>query len=342
MLYYPFFNAPPPVLYQAVLYWDSIATVVASEWEDRISDPMREVYDAGLYRPIAPYSAFEPLPAVSIEAELEHVLETVPIDDLMPPGDEFDERYSVLHLDKLDDSLADLLRSLGLVREIPSMPWRLIASPTLVHLVVSILADQIARQANDRLGFTAPTSLRPHTDVPLAHRLALKPVEGRPTASCWNVDIGALLPVPTNPVPIGQLVRFRASHDEERQAMMHAIDDLLMGLSQGQHPHDVFDRVKRELADATAALHAAARSANWWAALDKKRSIKALVTAGTAYLGGDLLTSSATGALATAALTVVGSVAINIATDSTRSEVPAPGSPARYRYLHSVRHDITA
>lgn len=336
MLYYPFFNAPLPVLYQAVLYWDNIATVVAPEWQERISDPMREVYDAGLYRPIAPYGAFEPLEVVSIEAELAHALDTVPLDDLLPPGDEFDERASVLHLDKLDDSLAEMLRRRQLVREVPSMPWRLIASPTLVHLVVSILADEIARQANDRVGFTSPTSLRPHTDLPLAHRLALAPVEGRPAAPCWRVDIGALLPVPTGQVAIGELLRFREAHDEERRVMMRAIDDLMMGLAHGQHPQDVFDRVGRELADAAAALHAAARSSKWdgW----RRRSIAAIV-AGTALYADDRVTSIPN-ALAAAALTLFGSVAVNIATDSTRGDLPETGGQERYRYLHSVQQEI--
>jgi hypothetical protein len=336
MLYYPFFNAPLPVLYQAVLYWDNIATVVASGWQERISDLMREVYDAGLYRPVEPEREFEPLEVVSIEAQLDHALDTIPINELLPPGDGFDARSSVLHLGKLNDSLADLLRGLGLAREVPSMPGRLIASPTLVHLVVSMLAEEIAQQANDRAGFTSPTSLRPHTDLQLAHRLALEPAVGRPTAPCWRVDIGALLPIPTGDVAISELLRFREAHDEERRVMMGAIDDLMMGLGQGQHPQDVFHRVEHELADATAALHAAARSTKWgrWG----KRSIAAVVAAAGFY-EYDRITSTRD-AVAAAALTLFSSVAVNIATDSTRAAIPEPGGVARYRYLHSVQQKI--
>lgn len=335
MLYYPFFNAPQPVLYQAVLYWDNLATVVAPGWETRISKAMLTVHDAGLYRPILPYYEFRPLELRSVKAQLEQALDAVPLDDLLPPGDEFDERASVLHLEKLDESLADLLRERRLVREVPSMPWRLIASPTLVHLTVSILADEIARQANDRDGLLSSTSLRPHTDQPLAHRLALAPVEGRPAAACWRVDIGSLLPVPTGQVDIGELLRFRNDHDEERRVMMRSIDDLMTGLAQGQHPQDVLARIKAELDEATTALHAAAR-AKWrgWG----QRSIAAIV-AGTGFDIGDHL-GAHPNTLAAATLALATGAAVNIVTDSIRSDLPRAGGPARYRYLHSVRQQI--
>jgi hypothetical protein len=291
--------------------------VVAPDWEQRISDAMRLVHDAGLYRPIEPSGAFAPLALRSIETQLEHLLDAVPLDELRPPGDDFDERASVLHLEKLNDSLAALLLDLELARKHPTS-LRLIASPTLVHFVVSILADEIARQANDEAGFTSPVSLRPHTDLPTAHRLALEPVEGRPVAPCWRVDIGALLPVPPGQVPIEDLLRFREAHDEERRAMMRAIDDLIMGFAHGQHPEDVFERVRYELVDAATTLRAAARSRKWggW----RKQSIAAIV-AGAAFYGQEAVTSTHD-AVAAATLALFGSVAVNIATDSTRRDLP--------------------
>lgn len=336
MLYYPFFNAPPPVIHQAVLYWDNLATVVAGGWRERISDPMRAVQDAGLYRPITPDSEYPPLRLNAIEAQLEHAIYTVPLDRLMPPGDDFDERISVLHLDKLHGSVVETLRGLGLVREIPSMPSRLIASPTLVHLVVSLLADDIARQANDEFGLTSPVSLRPHTDVRAAHQIALAPVQSRPSMPCWRIDISGLLPVPTGPVEIGELLRFREAHDAERRVMMRAIDDLMMGLAYGQHPQDVLERVGAELTDAATALRDAARSSKWrW----RRRSIAALLVAEAALYGQSLITASPDG-FAAATLSLFGSVAVNIATDSTRGDLPEIGGAARYRYLHEVRRKI--
>jgi hypothetical protein len=40
------------MLYNALLYWDSIATVVPREYEQLLDERMVAVEDAGLYRPI--------------------------------------------------------------------------------------------------------------------------------------------------------------------------------------------------------------------------------------------------------------------------------------------------
>ncbi|WP_091193656.1 DUF6236 family protein [Micromonospora narathiwatensis] len=336
MLYYPFSNAPLPVLYQAVLYWDDLATVVASGWQNRVNDRMREVHDAGLYRPIEPYEDFEPIEIGAIEAELNHALDSMPLDDLMPPSSNIDERTNILHLEKIHGSVADELRRHRLVREVPGAPWRLIGSPALVHVVVSVVAEQIARQANERVGFTSEIGLRPHTDMSIAHRLGLEPISGQMATPGWRVDIGQLLPVPAGDVMLSDLLRFRKDYDHERRRMMRAIDDLLMQLSHGQHPADVFRSVKQELAEATEELHAAA-GARWkvWS----RRAIGVTVATGGAYVGG---AASGTSGAITAGLAVLSGVMINVATDTIRGTQAGDSGWQRYRYLHRVQRKLGA
>jgi hypothetical protein len=178
MLYYPFANAPLPVLYQAVLCWDDLATVVAPGWENRIDERMRAVRDAGLYRPIEPCRSFEPIELGAIQAELDYALARIPLDDLIPPKRDVEERTNMLHVEKIHDSVAVELRRRGFVREVPGAPGRLLGSRALVQVVVSIIADRIATDANRQLGFTAKAGLRPHTDTDTAHRLGVEPIPG--------------------------------------------------------------------------------------------------------------------------------------------------------------------
>ncbi|MGW3614165.1 hypothetical protein ACWD6N_30590 [Micromonospora sp. NPDC005163] len=225
MLYYPFANAPVPVLQQAILYWDDLATVVAPGWENRLSTRMREVRDAGLYRPLEANVAFGPYELSEIERELEHALTQVAGDDLLPPAEPPIGEYGTLHVDKLHESVVKELLRRQLVYPHPGSPSRLVAAPALLDIVVSLIAGRIAADHNSRFGCTARDGLRPHTDHDVAHRLGTEPASGYDVTACWQVDVGPLFPVPRADVRTKDLVRFRTDYDAERQRLLLAVDE---------------------------------------------------------------------------------------------------------------------
>ncbi len=326
MLYYPFANAPVPVLQQAILYWDDLATVVAPGWEGRLSARMKEVQDAGLYRPLEAHQTFGPFELYEIEAELDHALQQVPLDALTPPAEPPHGELSTLHVDKLHESVVKELLQRRLVYPHPDSPSRLVAAPALLNIVVSLIAGRIAADMNARSGCTGPAGLRPHTDIGVAHRLGTEPTHGYDVTACWQVDVGPLLPVPRDDIMIRDLVRFRTKYDAERQRLMLAIDDLLHELKQAnRHPEDALRRVERELSDATAELNAAARSTKWsWVT----RPVAAFVALATGF-----------GAAAQPELNVplmaLSSGAVNIATTHTRRDIGK--ATAQFTYLHRTQ-----
>ncbi|MBQ0905781.1 hypothetical protein [Micromonospora sp. U21] len=329
MLYYPFANAPAAVLHQAVLYWDDLATVVAPGWERRLSARMREMQDAGLYRPLEANMAFGPYELSEIEGELDHALKQVPPDDLIPPVSPPDAEFSTLHVDKLHESVVAELLARRLVYPHPHSSSRLVAAPALLHLVVSLIAGRIAFDSNRRSGCIGPQGLRPHTNVHTAYRLSTEPAPGYDVTACWQVDVGALLPVPRD-VMISDLVAFRAKYDAERRHLMLTIDKLLHELKQaGRHPQDAFRLVERDLSSAVAELQAAARATKWgWV----KRSLAVTVASGAGF-GASVAIAQPELA---APLTVVSGLAVNIASSQSRRGVgrTALGQPADYTYLH--------
>ncbi|MBB5112514.1 hypothetical protein FHU28_002353 [Micromonospora echinospora] len=239
MLYYPFANAPVHVLQQAILYWDDLATVVAPGWEERLSRQMKEVQDAGLYRPLEADRAFGPFELHEIETDLRQALKQVPDHALRPPAEPPNGEFSTLHVDKLHESVVEELLHQKLVYAHPHSPSRLVAAPALLNVVVSLIARRIAADINAQEGCTGPHGLRPHTDITAAHRLGTVPTSRHDVTACWEVNLGPLLPVPRDEVMIGDLVRFRTKYDDERRRMMLAIDDLLHRLKQAdRHPQD--------------------------------------------------------------------------------------------------------
>lgn len=327
MLYYPFANAPVPVLQQAILYWDDLATVVAPGWEDRLTTRMREVQDAGLYRPLEANVAFGPYELSEIERELEHALTQVAGDDLLPPAEPPVGEYGTLHVDKLHESVVDELLRRRLVYPHPGSPSRLVAAPALLDIVVSLIAGRIAADHNSRSGCTGREGLRPHTDYDVAHRLGTEPTSGYDVTACWQVDVGALFPVPRTDVRTKDLVHFRTNYDAERQRLMLAIDELLHHLKQaGRHPQDAFRLLERELTNALADLRAAARARNLSMVT---RPLAVTVALGAAGFGAVAQQEFAV------PLAVFSSLAVNLATGQTRrGGRTALGNPADYSYLH--------
>ncbi|MFG2105780.1 DUF6236 family protein [Micromonospora chersina] len=329
MLYYPFANAPAPVLQQAILYWDDLATVVAPGWEDRLSARMREVQDAGLYRPLEAHRAFGPFELHEIEEELGHALKQVPFDALRPPGEPPQGEFSTLHVDKLHKSVVKGLLQQGLVYRHPDSPSRLVAAPALLNVLVSLIARRLAADINAQSGCTGPEGLRPHTDIKEAHLLGTDPTLGYDVTACWRVNVGPLLPVPGDDVMIGDLVRFRTKYDAERQRLMLAIDDLLHQLKQAdRHPKDAFRLVERELTEATRELHAAAHSTKWSWVTRPVAAFVALAAGFGAAAQPDLN-------LLNVPLMALSSGAVNIATTRSRRDVSRVA--ADYTYLHRTQ-----
>ncbi|MDW3850747.1 hypothetical protein NMK34_29465 [Micromonospora sp. BRA006-A] len=327
MLYYPFANAPVPVLQQAILYWDDLATVVAPGWEARLTDRMKAVQDAGLYRPLEADQAFGPFELHEVQGELSHALKQVPHDDLIPPAEPPDGEFSTLHVGKLHKSVANELRRQDLVYPHPGNPSRLVAAPALLNIVVSLIAGRIAADNNARSGCTGPRGLRPHTDIRTAHRFNTEPTSGYDVTACWEVDLGPLLPVPRDDVMISDLVHFRTKYDAERRRLMLAVDELLHQLKQaGRHPQDAYRLVEREITEATAELKAAARGTRWgWVT----RPVAAFVALAA---GSGAVTEPGL----EAPLTALSGAAINIATTQLRRSVA--GTAQNYTYLHRTQN----
>jgi hypothetical protein len=298
---------------------------------------MRDLQEVGLYRPLDPSLGHGSIELAAIERELAQALAQIPLEDLMPPGPQqnLDDQSNTLHADKLDPAIArDLIRR-GLVRETPAAPWRLIASPTLLNIVVSIIANSIARGANVESGCTGRMGLRPHTDVPNAHRLGVLPIAGHDVTGCWQVDLSPLLPVPRDDVMVTDVLDFRRRYDDERSRMMTAIDDLLHGLSQVQrHPQDAFGKVKREMAQAVDDLHRAARASKIaWVVRPLTVAVAVAADASASFMSPEA-------GIPLSVASTIGAIMVNVATNQIRHESTGTVNPADYRYLHLVQTSL--
>ena len=352
LFYYPTINPPRSVIYQALLYWDRLVTVVPPGAPEEFLDPtMRQVHAAGLYEPLRAdhWPMREHRDLERALRRLTHLLDKLPADDLIPQGGP----DSYLYTAKLSREILDELKRRGLSLPLDSEGFRIRVSAATQLCLISIAARDIAGQFRECDGHHGRNALYPYTDSPAAQLFAHTPFAadyrppvsddlpsgrdprwvqgfyfpGSRTVACWEVQIGGLLPVPDHEVLIDDLIGFRDRYEDERRRLMMAIDLLVHGLQRHyDHPQDVLHAVRRELEEALTDLKAAGRSARLsWV----RRSVTVSIALAAGYAGQKLLPEAGW------VLGVIGGAAINMATNQTRS--CDHGVAGDFSYLHRVR-----
>ena len=357
LFYYPKINAPRSVIYQALLYWDRLATVVPpGPIEEFLDSTMRQVHAAGLYTPLLakhwPSLEHGHLPEQAWR-RLTHLLDRIPADDLIPDGGP--DCYYV-HTAKLSRGIIQELERRGLALPLNGHSRQVRVSAATQLCLISIAARDIAGQLRERDARHDRNALYPYTDSPAAHLFAHMPFTaddrrserdgfrsgldprwahefhspGRRTVPCWEMQIGELLPVPSDEVQVGALIAFREEYDDERRRLMMAIDRLLHGLQRDyDHPQDALHAVQRELEQALADLEAAGHSAGLvWV----RRSITISIALAAAYTGQRLMPEAGW------ILGVIGGITINMATNQSRP-CSHPGA-GDFSYLHRLRSEL--
>ncbi|MEV6644702.1 DUF6236 family protein [Amycolatopsis sp. NPDC051371] len=344
MLYYPLIEPPRDVMYQGLLYWDMISTIVPdladpdreSGWvrPSMMSPDMAAVADAGLYTPLSIASHVEPSVGIGgvdltakLRAALADLCSEMPERELKPRPAVEDPEQEIVYSDKLPPHCVDLLLENGLARVARREPM-LIVSPAVHFTLLSVLARQLAHDltAWQRVADRAEPCL-PYTDQPWAFRLAHLPATGKPER-CWQVELGGLLPVPDPSVPVSEVIAFRLKYNDERVRLVRAIRNLLRRLGGGEDPDEVFAELRAELADALSDLDRASqrRRVHWM-----RRSVSVLVALGSAA-GAKVSPDYAW------LLGLIGGYAVNVATTSMPS---LPGDQGvDLSYLQRIRKAV--
>jgi hypothetical protein len=249
--------------------------------------------------------------------ELEAVVGELPGEDLEPEPGPLDGTNR-LYYGKLPQSFQDDLVAMGAA--LPAGP-ALQVNPRLLLATLAVAAKYLAQAYADDT-----TTYLPHTDRPRVHRIAFDPLAGGGGGQrCWQVEVGAVLPVPAEDTPLEKVLKFRDDYEDERTRLRLALYRLFKELEGIGNPADLQVVVAVEIKDAVREMEKALRGRKLaWI----KRGLYALVGLGAAAAPP---LAGASAAIAASA-GVASGAAINLATSQTRNQVPG-----EFAYLHDLQ-----
>jgi hypothetical protein len=320
LLYYPFVNPPIPIVWQGLLYWDGLASIVP--WEGDYFQPLlRELRDTPLYDALE-VDDLKGLARPRYDAmlsELEAIVCELPGQDLEPePG--LLSASNRLYYGKLPLLFQERLIEIGAAR--PAGPAMQV-NPRLLLAILAVTAKHLARAYADEVTYL------PHTDRPKTHRIAFGPsVRAGESRRYWQVEVGPLLPVPTPDTSLEKVLRFRDDYTAERTRLRVALHRLFKELQDIGGPHDLQAAIRQEIDDSVRDMEAAlaARRLAW-----RKHGVWALVAFGAAGAAPFLGAVPKIGVGVGTVLSVTSSIAINLATNMARSRVSG-----EFAYLHHL------
>ena len=334
MLYYPGSKPPEAVLFQAVLYWDSIASITPHEpeWRRQAEQTaggrvMLELRDRGLYEPISLFSEPDALRS-AFSHERDRLLAQIAVADLKPPvedsaSDAVSNWYSV---SRFPEEWTQWLVEHGLARwrEQDKEVW---VDTKLRHVLFAVAADYLVR-LNDGSDAYGPRRFTYTGDDGFFWAVNSPSATGR---RCWQLDIGALFPMPAPGTDIGRVIAFRERYKDERHRLIHQVSKLQQELATvyDENPYEIFQAMRTELVAAVENLDQAARASKLtWI----YRGLLSFMALGASTA---VVMTPSTAPLAIT-MPVLGGIAVNLTTNKISSDRPAD---TNFRYLQRTKSE---
>lgn len=326
LMYYPLVHPPRRTIFESVLYWDRLASLVpggAGVPEYDFSGDLDLLMQENLYRP----TWLEGLMLNDHEA-YSRVMRTIgrvladdgdfAIPDNLGPE-------SRLWFGKLPAMVEqDLIRQRLLVPDETNQD-ALRGNPRVLLATMACFAEEASMILE-----TSNRRVVPTTDNVYAHECTTLPLDESEVRVSWMLDVAPLLPVPEDSTPLEDVLAFRHDNREALDACMRASRELLAAVrNEGiTNPKEVVMEFERRLVEAVTEVRNSGLQRFMWAV---KRSTWVAV-ATTAATTASVIADGPAVAVGTA--TVVGGLAVNLATSPTRVR------DDRFSYLHQLTTNL--
>ncbi|MFI6095123.1 hypothetical protein ACIA8G_06215 [Lentzea sp. NPDC051213] len=276
LLYVPEINPPEQVLHHAILYRDSISTLLPDNPDDHMSDQTKLARDAGVFRPrlVREIWSQKDLPTDALADHLRAIIREADQDPIIVQArsmiqaglfDKIDGRYS---FELITDARATVwMEYFAEMRKGPEgEPFGCTSSPpaSVVNWHNGVLiATGLALAGRFRRDATAPLVVPcyPNEAAQVVRDLTAVGPAGHLLA---RVDVGRFLPEPPPGIDTSAVIAFRERYDDERRRLIRAVERLVKEAARAHgmdEPADIDRDVREELDQALSDMKQAGRRA---------------------------------------------------------------------------------
>lgn len=241
ILYYPKIAIPDGLwLRQALLYWDQIGSIVPRELgqENHPTPGLRYLYDLGIFHPYNPEDFILGDSELRTEFEQEFIaISKKPAfwKKLPPPAvRRFD---SQIHIAKITENLSEYIQSKGLAIQRDRYDHWYQFERSAAMLYMSLLAKYIADSAEE---LTIPG-----TDFELFKDLIFHTEKPNFSASCFELTLQDILPVPSQDTPLEKIMEFKSKRKDELISFREVIWGIQNELKNTQEVREIRDIASR-------------------------------------------------------------------------------------------------
>jgi len=226
ILYYPkVLINPGPWLKQALLYWDTVGSIVPTELDGRIvnSPWIRELQDEGAFMPFRPEGVFVRNPNLGT-ALIEEFREKVNSQQFQPYRNVGigQAQHFEIYSEKIPGQLTAWLEGEEFVQRIDERRWRFERHMGLLYMAL------LAKYMADVSQFTTI----PGSDYGLYKDLLFKSYSQENSDLGLSIRMRDILPTPRQDVTIAEILRFRRLRHDELLAFRQEIDQFQLELKQ--------------------------------------------------------------------------------------------------------------
>lgn len=241
ILYYPKIAIPDGAwLRQALLYWDRIGSIIPREI-DRAGHDLQDLhtlYELNVYRSYNPedFIAGDQRLRIEFEQEFIHISKKPSFWRRLPPPEarRFD---STIHIAKITDNLSEYIQSKGLaiLRDRYDSWYQFERSSAWLYM--ALLAKYMADSAEE-------TTI-PGTDFGLFKDFIFQTEKRNFSASCFELTLQDILPVPSQDTPIEKILEFKSKRRDELISFREVIWDIQNELKNSQEVGQIRDIASR-------------------------------------------------------------------------------------------------
>jgi hypothetical protein len=241
ILYYPKIAIPDGAwLRQALLYWDRIGSIIPREF-DRAGHDLQDLHilhELNVYRSYNPedFIVGDQRLRIEFEQEFIHISKKPSFWRRLPPPEarRFD---SPIHIAKITDDLSEYVQSKGLaiLRDRYDSWYQFERSAAWLY--VSLLAKYMADSAEE-------TTI-PGTDFGLFKDFIFQTEKRNFSASCFELTLQDILPVPSQDTPLEKILEFKAKRKDELISFREVIWGIQDELKNSQEISEIRNIVSR-------------------------------------------------------------------------------------------------